>query len=168
METGVLECAQRFADGRAEAEKTLLFADFVEMSYSEEAVYKAAYGGVLEVVAKGRGEILATHYGRDMELGWQGWTWPCRGVFVSPEGGAIVHWVNLAPFSRADGSPYETPGVSFLEFDEAGSVLFQSDVMDLGAQLGLCEELDREGLLNGALKASWVTPMKKMMVDALS
>lgn len=168
MSTRTLELARAFAEGRAAAEADLDFGDFVSATYGADARYTAAYGGVVTVSAQGPTEILATHYGRDMSLGWEGWSWPCRGVFADDASRAVIHWVNLAPGRRADGSAYETPGVSFLEFDADGRVSTQDDVMDLAAQLRMCDELAAAGGLSDALRESWVSPMKKLLVEAFS
>ena len=66
--------------------------------------------------------------------------------------------MNLAPDPRADGSSFETPGISFLQFDDSDKVALQEDLMDLSAQLRLCEELDEVGKLADALRESWGTP----------
>jgi len=166
MQNEILAFAEAFVEGRSHAERSLEFGDFVAGSYASGAVYTAAYGGVLDVTACGSAEILATHYGRDMSLGWEGWSWPCRGIFVGGGRRAVLHWVNLAPGRRDDGSAYETPGVSFLEFDSAGMITKQEDLMDLAAQLRLCDELEAAGHLAIELRESWVSPMKKMLVDA--
>jgi hypothetical protein len=160
--------ASSFAKARADAEQNLDFDRFVTDHYRLDSVYTASYGGVLEVSAEGQAEILSTHYGRDMALGWNGWSWPCRDIYVAEKRRALLHWVNLAPGRRADGSRYETPGVSFLEFDETGRIIKQDDMMDLAAQLRLCDELDEAGLLADALRDSWVVPMKEMLVKGLS
>ena len=168
MDGELMALAANFAKARSDAEETMDFDQFVADHYSSNAVYTAAYGGVLEVVAEGQADILSTHYGRDMALGWSGWSWPCRDIYVAQKRRALLHWVNLAPGRRADGSRFETPGVSFLEFDETGRIIKQDDVMDLAAQLRLCDELDEAGLLADALRDSWVVPMKEMLVKGLS
>ena len=52
---------------------------FVDELYAVDCVYSCQYAGVMEVVADGIDEIKATHYGRDMQVGWEGWSFPYEG-----------------------------------------------------------------------------------------
>ena len=49
---------------------------FVDQIYARDCVYTCEYAGVMQVTARGIDEIKATHYGRDMQVGWEGWTFP--------------------------------------------------------------------------------------------
>jgi len=143
---------------QAEAQNEWTF--FVDEMYAVDCVYVCEYGGTMQVKAEGIEQIKATHYGRDMQYGWQGWTFPYLGVYVGSENRIVTHWMNRGPATRADGSHFETPGISFITFNDNGKIFRQHDVFDLAHQMKLCDELQAAGLLNPALLVSWVTPMK--------
>ena len=135
--------------------------------YAESCRYVCEYGGTLFVEARSREEIRATHYGRDMRVGWEGWTFPIeryatRGNLI------ITHWWNRGPGLRADDSPYQTPGISFIEVGEDGFFTSQLDLFDLAHQMHLCDELEAVGLLSQQLKREWVIPTKRRLIAMLS
>lgn len=132
----------------------------VDEMYAEDCVYVCEYGGTLLVKADGIEHIKATHYGRDMQHGWEGWSFPYQGVYVGGDNRVVTHWMNRGPGRRADGSFFETPGVSFITFNDSGKICRQFDMFDLGHQMKLCDELHAAGLLSPQLLESWVKPMK--------
>ena len=76
--------------------------------------------------------------------------------------------MNRGPGRRADGSFFETPGVSFIRFDAELRIASQLDVFDLAHQMHLCDELEAQGLLSAELKRNWVVPMKRKLIEMLS
>ena len=100
---------------------------FVDEMYARECVYTCEYAGTMVVRADGIDDIKATHYGRDMRKGWEGWTFPYIEVFVGSAGRVVTHWMNRGPGTRPDGSWFETPGVSFITFG-LGPMLVTSDM----------------------------------------
>lgn len=152
----------------AEAERRNSWSWLADEFYHEDCVYDCDYGGVMPVVAKGRGEIRRTHYGRDMDVGsgWEGWSFPYVGYAVNGDR-AITHWLNRGPGLRPDGSHYETHGVSFITYGGGGKFSRQKDLFDIGHQMVLCDELDRAGLLSPKLKQDWVDPMKARIAAAM-
>jgi hypothetical protein len=68
----------------------------------------------------------------------------------------------------ADGSYYQTPGVSFISFDDDSQIVSQFDLFDLAHQMHLCDELEAAGLLSAELKQNWVLPMKQKLQDMLA
>ncbi len=143
-----------------EAETRNEWTFFVDEMYAIDCVYVCEYGGTMLVKADGIDQIKATHYGRDMQYGWQGWTFPYMGVYVGSDNRVITHWMNRGPGKRADGGYFETPGVSFITFNDKGKICRQIDMFDMAHQMKLCDELNAAGLLNPALLESWVKPMK--------
>jgi len=143
-----------------EAEERNEWTFFVDEMYAVNCVYTCEYGGTMLVKADGIEQIKATHYGRDMQYGWQGWTFPYIAVYSGTNNRVVTNWMNRGPGKRFDGSYFETPGISFITFDDNGKICSQFDVFDLAHQMKLCDELHTEGLLNPALLESWVTPMK--------
>lgn len=141
---------------------------FVDELYARDCSYTCEYAGVMTVVADGIDEIKATHYGRDMQVGWEGWTFPYEGVYVGSGNRLITHWLNRGPGQRPDGSYYQTPGVSFITLDGDARICRQFDLFDLAHQMHLCDELEEAGLLSPQLKAQWVIPMKEKLTAQLA
>jgi len=141
---------------------------FVDEMYAVNCVYTCEYAGSMNVTADGIDEIKATHYGRDMQVGWEGWSFPYMGVYVGTENRVVTNWMNRGPGQKPDGSYYETPGVSFLTFDDDAKICRQFDMFDLGHQMHLCDELEAAGLLSPHLKTNWVIPMKTRLIEMLS
>jgi len=151
-----------------EADKSGDWTFFVDEMYAPECVYTCEYAGTMTVAARGVEEIKATHYGRDMAHGWEEWTFPYMGVYVNDKGQGITHWMNRGPGKRTDGSYFETPGVSFMDFSGDGKISKQLDLFDLAHQMHLCDELEAAGLLSPALKENWVLPTKQRLIDKLA
>ena len=162
-------------DARAEALK----AAFVEASrrnqwawiadafYAPHCEYICEYAGTMLVHAHSRDEIRATHYGRDMMVGWEGWSFPIERHTTNGNR-IITHWWNRGPGLRADGSHSQTPGVSFITVGDDGLFTEQLDLFDLAHQMHLCDELEAAGLLSPTLKANWVVPTKRRLIAMLS
>ncbi|MCB1856348.1 MAG: nuclear transport factor 2 family protein [Halieaceae bacterium] len=156
------------AEAFEEAQRTNSWSWIADRFYHEDCVYTCPYGGTMLVVANGREEIRNTHYGRDMDVGsgWQGWSFPIIDWAIN--GNRIIsHWVNRGPGLRADGSYYQTHGVSFITYGGDGKFSEQYDLFDLAHQLRLCDELDDAGLLDPRLREEWVAPMKQRLVAML-
>ncbi|HUH38098.1 MAG TPA: nuclear transport factor 2 family protein [Spongiibacteraceae bacterium] len=158
---------QRLVDAQGEAERRNEWTFFVDSIYAPDSVYICEYAGTMLVKAEGREQIKATHYGRDMQ-NWEGWTFPSQGIYIGSDNRIINHWMNRGPGLRADGSYFETPGLSFIRFNDAMQIEHQLDMFDLAHQMVLCDQLEAAGLLSAALKSSWVVPMKNKLKAALS
>jgi hypothetical protein len=166
------------SQGQVQARATALRNAFVEAArrnewawiadefYAENCEYICEYAGTMRVHARTRAEIRATHYGRDMMVGWEGWSFPIERFAVN--GNFIVtHWWNRGPGLRADGSHYQTPGISFITVGDDGLFTSQLDLFDLAHQMNLCDELEAAGLLSPKLKELWVTPTKQRLITML-
>jgi hypothetical protein len=171
MTEAVLSVAREGADRlirfHAEAEQKNEWTFFVDEMYHPDCVYTCEYAGTMVVAAAGIDQIKATHYGRDMLHGWEGWSFPYMGVYVDSDSKIITHWMNRGPGKKPDGSFYETPGVSFIEFTPQGKIIRQLDMFDLAHQMNLCDQLEEAGLLSAALKENWVLPMKTRLIEML-
>lgn len=163
----VVDTVERLIEGFKQAEATNSWSWLADAFYHPDCIYDCQYGGVMPVVASGVDAIRATHYGRDMSTGWEGWTFPYLSYAVN---GAdiITHWLNRGPGSRPDGSHYETHGVSFITYGGNGKFIRQTDMFDIGHQMVLCDELDEAGLLSAQLKREWVEPMKARIAAAMA
>lgn len=160
--------ADKLIAAHEEATRTNEWTFFVDEIYALNCVYTCEYAGVMEVTANGIDEIKATHYGRDMAVGWEGWSFPYLGVYTGGDNKLITHWLNRGPGTRADGSFFETPGISFLTLDGDAKISRQLDVFDLAHQMKLCDDLEAAGLLSAQLKEQWVQPMKAKLIEQLS
>ena len=160
--------ADKLIAAHEEASRTNEWTFFVDEIYAVDCVYTCEYAGVMEVTANGIDEIKATHYGRDMAVGWEGWTFPYMGVYIGTGNQLITHWLNRGPGNRPDGSFFETPGISFITLSEDAKIHRQFDMFDLAHQMNLCDELEDAGLLSAQLKQQWVLPMKSRLRDRLS
>jgi hypothetical protein len=134
--------------------------------YAEDCQYLCEYADTMRVFAGSRDEIRTTHYGRDMQVGWEGWSFPIER-FTTHENQIITHWWNRGPGQRPDGSYYQTPGVSFITVGEDGLFTYQLDLFDLAHQMHLCDELEAAGLLSAVLKKNWVVPTKRRLIAML-
>jgi hypothetical protein len=160
--------AEKLINAHEEASRTNEWTFFVDELYAPDCVYTCEYAGVMEVVARGIDQIKATHYGRDMLVGWEGWTFPYIGVYTGTGNRLITHWMNRGPGQRPDGSYYETPGISFITLDDEARICRQFDMFDLAHQMRLCDDLEDAGLLSPQLKEEWVLPMKARLEEALA
>ena len=160
--------ADKLIAAHREASRSNEWTFFVDELYAVDCVYTCQYAGVMEVVAAGIDQIKATHYGRDMLVGWEGWTFPYMGVYTGADNSLITHWMNRGPGRRADGAFYETPGVSFITLDSNAKICRQFDMFDLAHQMRLCDELEDAGLLSPQLKQEWVLPMKAKLLQQLA
>ena len=162
------ERAQKLIDAQAEAERRGEWTFFVDELYAPECVYTCEYGGVMLIAAEGVEEIKRTHYGRDMQQGWEGWSFPYLGIYVGSDDDVLTRWMNRGPGRRPDGGHYETPGVSMLHYDADLRIDRQLDLFDFAHQMRLCDELDAAGLLSPALKENWVAPNKRRLREMLA
>lgn len=149
-----------------EAARRNEWAWIADQFYAQNCQYLCEYGGTMRVFANSRDEIRATHYGRDMMVGWEGWSFPIER-YTTHGNQIISHWWNRGPGTRADGSPYQTPGVSFITVGDDGLFTYQLDLFDLAHQMHLCDELEDAGLLSPTLKQNWVIPMKRKLIGML-
>ncbi len=155
--------ADKLIAAHREASRSNDWLFFVDELYADNCVYTCEYAGVMQVVAKGIDQIKATHYGRDMQVGWEGWTFPYEGVYVGSDNNLITHWLNRGPGLKPDGSYYQTPGISFITLNDEARICRQFDMFDLAHQMNLCDELEQAGLLSAQLKEQWVLPMKEKL-----
>lgn len=160
--------ADKLISAHAQASRTNEWTFFVDEIYAVDCIYTCEYAGAMKVEAKGIEEIKATHYGRDMQVGWEDWSFPYLGVYTGSENNLITHWLNRGPGLKPDGSHYETPGVSFITLNEEARICRQFDMFDLAHQMKLCDDLEDAGLLSAELKENWVLPMKARLQAQLA
>ena len=160
--------ADKLIAAHRQASHTNDWTCFVDEIYAADCIYTCEYAGVMQVIAEGVEEIKASHYGRDMLVGWEGWTFPYKGVYTGRDNNLITHWMNRGPGRREDGSFYETPGISFISLNSEARICRQFDMFDLAHQMRLCDDLEDAGLLSPQLKEQWVLPMKARLEEQLA
>jgi len=160
--------ADKLIAAHREASRTNEWTFFVDEIYAADCIYTCEYARVMQVIAEGVEEIKATHYGRDMLVGWEGWTFPYKGVYTGSDNNLITHWMNRGPGRREDGSYFETPGISFISLNSEARICRQFDMFDLAHQMRLCDDLEDAGLLSPQLKEQWVLPMKARLEEQLA
>ncbi len=163
-----MAASKRLIEYHRQADESGEWTFFVDEMYATDCVHICEYAGSMLVEAHGIDEIKATHYGEDMQHGWEGWTFPYTGAYLSDDGRVITQWMNRGPGERPDGSYYETPGFSMLTFNSDYKICHQKDVFDIAHQMWLCDELEAVGLLSEDLKRNWVLPTKRRLIDMLS
>lgn len=159
--------AQALQEAFVEAARRNEWEWIADAFYAERCEYVCEYAGTMLVRAHTRDEIRATHYGRDMRVGWEGWSFPIER-YTTHGNRIITHWWNRGPGTRADGSHYQTPGVSFITVGDDGRFTYQLDLFDLAHQMQLCDELEAVGRLSPQLKQNWVIPTKRRLIEQLS
>ena len=162
------DAANKLIEYHRQASQLNEWTFFVDEMYAKNCLYTCEYAGTMLVTADGIDDIKATHYGRDMQMGWEGWTFPYEGVYVGQDNRIVTHWLNRGLGQRPDGSYYQTSGISLLSFDENCQIVLQFDLFDLAHQMHLCDELEDAGLLSPQLKQNWVLPMKNKLQQMLS
>ena len=162
--TEVEEAIDRYIGYQQNAAQTNDWNSWADEIFTPDALYICEYGPLTTVAARGIDEIKATHLGGDME-GWEGWTFPY--IFRLVDGDkAMTQWMNRGPGKRADGSYFETPGVSWLTYAGNGKFSYQFDMFDIAHQVKLCDELYECGLLSEALKVK-MQALKQQLIDTL-
>lgn len=101
--------------------------------FTPDAVFLDPHWGRIE----GR-EDIALFLERSMH-GLDGWTFPIEWTLVDGDR-AVVKWQNRLPGADARGRPYETPGISVLEYGRDGCFAREEDLLDLTAVFRLVEE----------------------------
>lgn len=118
--------------------------------YTEDATYGWNLGPREEFMAVGRDEIREFALGLEMG-GLDGWVYPYQEILIDDRKGHVVgFWKQLADATRADGSPYEVPGIGGSWFRYAGNWQWswQRDFFDFGNAAALFMEMIGDGTLS--------------------
>jgi hypothetical protein len=118
--------------------------------YTEDATYGWNLGPREEFMAVGRAEIRDIALGLEMG-GLDGWAYPYQEILIDDAKGQVVgFWKQVADATRADGSPYEVPGIGGSWFRYAGDWQWswQRDFFDFGNAAALFMEMIGDGTLS--------------------
>jgi hypothetical protein len=118
--------------------------------YTEDATYGWNLGPREEFMAVGREEIRTVALGLEMG-GLDGWTYPYEEILIDDRKGQVIGmWRQVADATRADGTPYEVPGIGGSWFRYAGNFQWswQRDWFDYGNVADLFMEMIKDGTLS--------------------
>lgn len=122
--------------------------------YTEDAEYRWNMGPNQEFVASGRKQIEEWALGVHMK-GFEDWQYPYDRILIDDKQGEVVgFWRQVAPVTRADGSPYQVAGLGGSWFRYGGNYQWswQCDFFDLGNVKALFMELAADGHLHPSVK----------------
>jgi hypothetical protein len=122
--------------------------------YTEDALYSWNNGHKYEFVARGRDEIARNAFGSEM-AGLERWVYPYVRVLIDEQIGEVIGiWRQLAPVTRADGTPYEIAGTGGSWFRYAGGFQWswQRDFFDHANAGAVFGELLANGRLSGEMQ----------------
>jgi ketosteroid isomerase-like protein len=132
-EQEIKDVHERYLETRRRAERGEVGWDALAAFFTEDAVFiDPAWGRV-----EGRDAIV--RFLRESMAGLEGWTFPQDWQMV--EGDRLVtRWRNRLPGSRPDRSPYDSPGVSVLQYAGGGRFSSEEDLLNMVHVVELIQE----------------------------
>jgi hypothetical protein len=143
------QMVQRWLDTNRACEAAGDWRPLAEL-YTPDATYGWNLGPKEEFMAVGRDEIRDIAVSQEMG-GLDGWTYPYEEVLIDDRKGQVIGlWRQVADAKRADGSPYEVPGLGGSWFRYAGNWQWswQRDWFDFGNVASLFVEMIHDGTLS--------------------
>ena len=125
--------------------------------FADEATYQDPFFGPI------RGRAAIREFLQRSMSGLEDWTFPILWVAVD-EGRVVTHWLNRLPGRRRDGSSFEFPGMSAIDFDDEGQIVRQMHLYDRVTALRVISEAKVPGL-EGLVGA--VTRLSSPLVDVV-
>lgn len=113
-----------YVAARTRAERGELGWDALADFFTEDATFvDPAWGRV-------RGREAIRRFLVESMTGLEGWSFPREWTLI--EGDRLVSgWQNRLPGRRADGSPYQAPGVSILRYAGGGKFSLEEDLLNM-------------------------------------
>ncbi len=148
------EMVERWLEANRVAEETGDWINTLGALYHDDAVYRWNIGPNEEFVAEGIDEIRKNALGIQME-GFQGWQYPYDRFLIDDKKGELVgFWRQIAPVTRADGTPIEVAGCGGSWFRYGGDFKWswQRDFFDLGNVFSALSEVAAVGGLSEPVK----------------
>ena len=114
----------RYVETRNRVEAGELGWDALADFFTDDATFiDPAWGRVegIEAIRKFLVESMA---------GLEDWTFPHEWTLI--DGNRVIsRWMNRLPGTRPDGTPYEAPGISILEYAGDGRFCFEEDLLNM-------------------------------------
>jgi ketosteroid isomerase-like protein len=83
----------------------------------------------------------------DSMAGLEGWTFPREWTAIAEGNRLISGWQNRLPGRRADGTPYQAPGISIMVYAGDGKFSYEEDILNM---LHITELIGESGWMPGA------------------
>lgn len=123
----------RYLEARRRVEAGELGWDSLADFFTEEATFIDPAWGRVEGIDAIRSFLV------ESMAGLEDWSFPHEWTAV--EGNRLVaRWWNRLPGRRADGSPYQAPGLSIMEYAGAGRFSYEEDLLNMVHVLELIRE----------------------------
>jgi hypothetical protein len=148
------ETMRRWIAANVQASATGDWRSTLGAHYTDDAEYRWDIGPDESFVARGVEQIRELAIGYQMQ-GFEHWSYPYERVVIDDVRGECVgYWRQVSPFKRADGSPFEVPGLGTSWFRYGGNYKWshQQDVFDLASVVSTLRDLAAAGLLPAPLK----------------
>lgn len=120
----ILDTYDRYVALRDRAEAGEVGWDALAEFFTDDATFiDPAWGRVV-------GRTAVTKFLEESMAGLEGWTFPREWTLV--EGNRLVTgWQNRLPGARADGSPFQAPGVSIMLYAGDGRFSYEEDLLNM-------------------------------------
>jgi ketosteroid isomerase-like protein len=120
----ILATYQRYVDTRNRVEKGELPWDALAGFFTDDATFIDPAWGRIEGIQAIRRFLV------DSMAGLEDWEFPHEWAMVDGDR-LIARWQNRLPGRRADGTPYQAPGYSFLRYAGGGRFSYEEDLLNM-------------------------------------
>jgi ketosteroid isomerase-like protein len=120
----VLATYRRYVDTRNRVEKGELAWDGLADFFTDDATFIDPAWGRIEGIQAIRRFLI------DSMAGLEDWEFPHEWAMVDGDR-LIARWQNRLPGRRADGTPYQAPGYSFLRYAGNGRFSYEEDLLNM-------------------------------------
>jgi ketosteroid isomerase-like protein len=120
----ILATYHRYVDTRNRVEKGELAWDALADFFTDDATFIDPAWGRIEGIQAIRRFLI------DSMAGLEDWEFPHEWAMVDGDR-LIARWQNRLPGRRADGTPYQAPGYSFLRYAGGGRFSYEEDLLNM-------------------------------------
>lgn len=120
----ILDTYDRYVEARDRAERGEVGWDELASFFTADATFIDPAWGRVEGIAN------VTTFLAESMAGLEGWSFPREWTLV--EGDRLVTgWQNRLPGARADGTPYQAPGISIMRYAGDGRFSYEEDLLNM-------------------------------------
>ncbi len=148
------EMVERWLQANVDAERDNDWTRHLGPMYTEDAVYGWNIGPNEEFEVRSRKDICEVALGYQMK-GFEDWEYPYHDIIIDERRGTVIgFWKQMAPYKRADGTPYTVAGIGGSWFEYAGNWQWkwQRDFFDFGNAKDCFFQLAGAGVLSDVVK----------------